>query len=108
MVLLNAGRPDASKVRQPRHGQVESIMRVVYRLGDTMLIGKDRLWQEHRAAGRVSDHGRSNYGPIDPSKSFGGRPTGLDRKNTWYSGSAYFGPDSQGKSFKVNLVYYIR
>ena len=94
LVLLNAGRPDGSQVRQPRHGQVESIRRVVYRLGDTILNRKDRLWQEHRAAGSVSDHGRSNHDPVDPSKSFRGRPTGLDRKNTWYSASADFGPDN--------------
>ena len=40
MVLLNRGRPDGSQVRQPRHGQIESIRRVVYRLGDTILIAR--------------------------------------------------------------------
>ena len=40
MVLLNAGRLDGSQVRRPRHGQIESIRRVVYRLGDTILIAR--------------------------------------------------------------------
>ena len=40
IVLLNAGGPDGSQVRQPKHGQVESIGRIVYRLGDTILIAR--------------------------------------------------------------------
>lgn len=40
-VILNLGRAEnGTPERQPKHGQVESIRRIVYRLGDTILVAK--------------------------------------------------------------------
>ena len=40
-VILNLGRAESgTPERQPKHGQVESIRRIIYRLGDTILVAK--------------------------------------------------------------------